>query len=234
MIILTELTNPRLFATPIVTILITGVFIYLIIKILKKDINCLETRLLAISFVFGVAVGIAQLLYLYSTNTLFIIVINKVGIEALNLCSLFLFLSILVIYRNIESFFKNRLIMIVLISTFCAIFIHVLLPTGVYVNDVYEPYWSIEFGIYQIFFSQIIIASLIIISIKLYQNYLSEKVRNKFRIFIVGVFMLDIHIIWAFIANLMQNPMISLYGILFQACGVVGMFLIYSISESKI
>ncbi|MBD3228277.1 MAG: hypothetical protein GF329_08805 [Candidatus Lokiarchaeota archaeon] len=216
----------RVISTSVITPIIAIIFVILILLTLKRDKDYLANKFLVFFYILIIIACITQLIYLYSSNIVFITYGNLFTITSLNLGSFFLFLSILVIYRGETYFFRDKKIIFMMFLILFFIITEIFLVEGISVSENYKPVWSMNFGFCQFILSQGIIAIQFFLSVKIYKKVIGS-VRNKFRYFIIGIGLLDVHLIWLIIYNLNIIPLVESFGTIFQLCGLIGAFLLY-------
>ena len=218
--------TPRQLTLSIAFPIVIVAFIILGILILRKDKNYWGNRLFALFFwIVAVALGF-NLTYLFSTDYLMILILNEVTIFLINGAIIAILFGTLVIYKGEETIIKNKKTYISLIGLAVIILIQILLSYGNGVSVDNDPYWSLEFGIYELVFSQFILITVFYCSYLFYRE-LSKDMKNKFRWFLVGLIFLDITLVSITIDNMNIIPGYGTIGAILNFMVVIGAFLIY-------
>lgn len=218
--------TPRQLTLSIAFPIVIVAFIILGILILRKDKKYWGNRLFALFFwIVAVALGF-NLTYLFSTDYLMILILNEVTIFLINGAIIAILFGTLVIYKGEETIIKNKKTFISLIGLAVIILIQILLSYGNGVSVDNDPYWSLEFGIYELVFSQFILITVFYCSYLFYRE-LSKDMKNKFRWFLVGLIFLDITLVSITIDNMNIIPGYGTIGAILNFMVVIGAFLIY-------
>jgi hypothetical protein len=218
--------TPRQLTLSIAFPIVIVAFIILGILILRKDKNYWGNRLFALFFwIVAVALGF-NLSYLFSTDHLMILILNEVTIFLINGAIIAILFGTLVIYKGEETIIKNNKTYISLIVLAVIILIQIFISYGNGVSVENDPYWSLEFGIYELVFSQFILITVFYCSFLFYRE-LSKDMKNKFRWFLVGLIFLDITLVSITIDNMNIIPGYGSIGAILNFMVVIGAFLIY-------
>lgn len=229
----------RIISTSIITPIIAIIFIILAYLIIKNDKDYIVNRFFALFFISIVIACIFQMIYLFNYAEFIIIILNILTNNALTFGLLFLLLAFMAILKGEKMFFRDKmnLFIIFLIPVLIIIdFIWGLLglmifflyiPPGVgVVHGSTRPIWNIPFGTSNIILTQIMIIIIFLISIKIY-NQSKARVKKRFRLFILGIMLLDIHLIFLPITNMNILPILNDFLIIYQIAGIIGSFLLF-------
>ncbi|MHA1268991.1 MAG: hypothetical protein ACTSPY_04320 [Candidatus Helarchaeota archaeon] len=220
-----ELT-PRQITISIAFPIVVAVFIILGILVLRKDMKYWGNKLFT-AFFWVIAVALMfNVSYLFSTNVPLISILNLITIELINLGVLPLILGTLVIYKGEEQILKSRSTSAIIGVYVGTVIGHILISNNNSVSIEFDPNWSLEFGIYELVFSQIVLASIFIISIMMYRG-LSKETKNKFKWFLIGLMFIDTTLISITIDNINIIPGYDTIGAVLNFMVVIGAILIY-------
>ena len=217
--------DPRTITISIAFSIVATIFFVLGALVLRKDPKYLGNRTLTSFFWLSGAAMIINLIYLFSQNTLFITGMNYASIICINFGSVGIFMSSLVIFKGENSIKQNKKILISLIILVLLIIIHLFIPSVQVAGD-YNPYWEIPYGLYELFFSQIMVAFTYIFSFKFYGE-LSSEMKNKFKRYLIGLLFMDVTFLSITIDNMNIFPELSLIFQLLNFSMVAGAFFIY-------
>ena len=206
--------------------IVIAIFIVLGVLVIKKDAKYWGNRLFA-TFFWLVAVALTfNVSYLFSVNVPLIFILNIITIELINFGVLPLILGTLVIYKGEEQIIKSISTLGIILLYSVAVLVHILISYNNTVSANYDPNWSLEFGIYELVFSQVVLISVFIISIKMYRE-LGKETRGRFRWFLIGLIFLDITLVSITISNINIIPGYDTIGSILNFMVVIGAILIY-------
>lgn len=229
----------RIISTSIITPIIAMIFIILAYLIIKNDKDYIVNRFFALFFISIVIACILQMIYLFNLAEFIIIILNILTNNALTFGLLFLLLAFMAILKGEKMFFhdKMHLFLIIVIpiiiifdfiwGVFGLMIFNIYIPPGIgVVSGSTKPLWEIPFGVFNIILTQIMILIIIFISIKISKQS-KGGVKKKFRLFILGVLILDIHLIFLPITNMNILPILNDFLIIYQIAGILGSFLLF-------
>jgi hypothetical protein len=150
-----------------------------------------------------------------------------------------LLLAFIAVLKGEKMFFRDKMNLFLIIIISAIIIIDFIwgvfglqiysfyIPPGIgVVSGSTKPLWNIPFGVFNIILTQIMILIIIFISIKISRQS-KGGVKKKFRLFILGVLILDIHLIFLPITNMNILPILNDYLIIYQIAGILGSFLLF-------
>lgn len=206
--------------------IVIAIFIILGTLILRKDKKYWGNRFFALFF-WLTAVALAfNLLYLFWHNEVIIIVFNIATIELVNMAVCCMLLGILIINKGEDEILHNIKVYSLIVILIALIVGHIFVPS-VTVGAEYDPSWGIFFGIYEIVFSQTILALIFYFSLTLFKE-LTPEMKKKFKLYLIGLIFLDLTLLSISIDNL------NIFGTAYATIGaalnfgvVLGALLIY-------
>ncbi len=193
--------------------------------ILRRDPKYRANQCFALSFWLNGMALLFNLIYLFSTDVLFISIFNKLSITMLNIGLIVMIVAILILLKGENEIMQDKRVYLLIISCAILIIFHNFLPVGVSLPE-FLPAWSISFGIFQILFSQIFFIVLLYFCIQLY-NELTSDVKKKFRRFVIGIIFIDLTTISITIQNMQLFPNYESIAGLFNLGAFIGIILIY-------
>jgi hypothetical protein len=229
----------RIISTSIITPIIAIIFIILAYLIIKNDKDYIVNRFFAVFFISIVVACILQIVYLFNHAEFIIIILNILTNNALTFGLLMLLLAFIAVLKGEKMFFRDKMNLFLIIIISAIIIIDFIwgvfglqiysfyIPPGIgVVSGSTKPLWNIPFGVFNIILTQIMILIIIFISIKISRQS-KGGVKKKFRLFILGVLILDIHLIFLPITNMNILPILNDYLIIYQIAGILGSFLLF-------
>ena len=166
-----------------------------------------------------------NLIYLYSIDVEFIRIMNIISIECVNCGFIAILLGTAVIYYGQKNVVNSKYTYILIVIAGIVISLHSFIPSGVIVNEL-NPECTALFGYSEMVYSQLIMLSVFIISLKFYRE-LSSEMKNKFRKFLIGIIFIDITFLCVIIDNLNILPSLSLIFQLLNFSVLIGAILMY-------
>ncbi|MBD3230363.1 MAG: hypothetical protein GF329_19445 [Candidatus Lokiarchaeota archaeon] len=217
--------TPRQITLSIAFPIVAIAFIILGILILKKDKNYWGNRFFAMFFWIIAIALLFNLSYLFSTNYNFILIMNIATIEFINIGVISLLLGTFVIYKG-TRIVNNYKTYLVIILNAVLIIMHLLISVNNAVSINNDPFWSLEFGIYELIFSQVLLGIIIITSLRIYLD-ITKEMKNKFRWYLLGLIFLDSTLVSIIIDNLNLFYWWGSIGAVLNFMVVIGALLIY-------
>jgi hypothetical protein len=193
--------------------------------ILRRDPKYKANQFFALSFWLNAAALLCNLLYLFSTDPTTISALNKASIILLNAGVPSMLLSILILLRGEKEILQRKITYLFIATVVILMIIHNFLPVGVTMPE-YTPRWSLEFGLFQIFFAQTLFIGLLYFSICLYRE-ITPEMQRKFKRFIYGSVFIDITSVSITIQNMQIIPNYDTIGGIFNLGAAIGIILIY-------
>ena len=160
------------------------------ILILRRDRYYKANQFFALAFWFNGIALLFNLIYLFSKDPLLISILNKASIGSINIGLIIMLFGILTLYKG-ENWIKETkalygfiLLLIILLT------VENCLPVGVNIPE-YTPKWSLQFGIFQLLFGQLLFVGLLYFSILLYRE-LSDEIKRRFKRFVLGTIFINL------------------------------------------
>ena len=225
----------RIFTIYIAQGIVFAVFLYLAIKILRRDKKRLNVIFAGfyISPVIGFFINFiyGPLTYEYVPIILFLNYLTNFGIFYSPIF-LVVFDLILLKSEKVINTAKQALILVAFgIVMFCMIFF--IITPGYGVTIVNEggnltPVWSIPFFLYLVCTELIVTITIFYLSLSIYKKFQDETLKQKWKSFIYGFLCLIVFMYGIFVSNWLNNPTFRIgMGLTGIILAIISAFLIY-------
>jgi len=210
--------------------IVFAVFLYLAIKILRRDKKRLNVIFAGfyISPVIGFFINFIYGPLTYEPLILFLNYLTNFGIFY---CPIFLVVFDLILLKSekVINTTKQALILAAFgIVMFCMIFFIITPGYGVTLDANLSPVWSLPFFLYLTCAELVITITIFYLSFQIYKKFQDEEIKQKWKSFIYGFSCLIVFMYGIFISNLLN---ISTFRIVMGLIGiilaVISAFLIY-------
>jgi hypothetical protein len=208
---------------------IAAFFLYLAYKTLKQEKKRVNI-IFSLMYIFTAIGLIVTFIYAPITIPEVAIMLHYIAIYFIIFSTIFLLVFILTFLKTEEVFDTKKqytLIIIFAILTFIIFFI----PDGIEINEStgWNPHWSWPLFIYvAIIMTAISIVPSIYYSIKLYQKFEDDLLKNKWKFFIIGMCELYCVAYGTFLVHAINNPAIrTIFAPISLILSVSGAYLMY-------
>lgn len=225
-----ELNTTRILTVFVAQGLVFAFFLFLAIKILKRDTKRLN--IIFSAFYISALIGsFINFIYVFLTDIPTILILNFITNFCIFYSPIFLLVFNLILLKSekVITTSKQLIILIVYgIAMFCMI-IFLFTPTpGVTLNVTLSPVWSIEFFIYVLIVESVLIIPLLYLSFQIYRKFEDVNLKKKWKFFIFGLCTLIIFMYGIFVSNTLDEAtfrmIISGIGVIL---GLAGGYLMY-------
>lgn len=225
-----ELNTTRILTVFVAQGLVFAFFLFLAIKILKRDTKRLN--IIFSAFYISALIGsFINFIYVFLTDIPTILILNFITNFCIFYSPIFLLVFNLILLKSekVITTSKQLIILIVYgIAMFCMI-IFLFTPTpGVTLNVTLSPVWSIEFFIYVLIVESVLIIPLLYLSFQIYRKFEDANLKKKWKFFIFGLCTLIIFMYGIFVSNTLDEAtfrmIISGIGVIL---GLAGGYLMY-------
>lgn len=231
MIFQNPLSTTRVITIYVAQGLVFATFLYLAIRILRRDRKRLN--LIFSGFYLAPVVGfIINFIYAPLTDVNIIVVFNFLTNFGIFYAPIFLLVFELMLLKSekVITIMKQNLILILYgILMFCMVFLLFIPGYGVTINPLtFSPEWSLPFFLYLILVESIAIVPIAILAFQIYNKFEDEVLKAKWRFFIFGFFALVIFMYGIFVSNYLGLATFRLImGIIGIILGIIGGFMLY-------
>lgn len=210
--------------------LVFAFFLFLAIKVLKRDTKRLNIIFSAF-YISAVIGSFVNFIYIFLTDIPTILILNFITNFFIFFSPTFLLVFNLILLKSekVINTSKQLIILIVYgIAMFCMIFFLFMPTPGVTLNVKLAPVWSIWFFIYVLIIETLIIVPLLYLSLRIYRKFEDINLKKKWKFFIFGFCALSIFMYGIFVSNTLDNAtfrtIISAIGVIL---GLTGGYLMY-------
>ena len=220
----------RIFTIYIAQGIVFAVFLYLAIKILRRDKKRLNVIFAGfyispvigffINFIYGPLTYVPLVLFLnYLTN--FGIFYSPIFLVVFDL--------ILLKSEKVINTAKQALILVGFgIVMFCMIFFIITPGYGVTLDETLTPVWSVPFFLYLVFTELIVTITIFYLSLLIYKKFQDEALKQKWKSFIYGFLCLIVFMYGIFVSNTLNIPTFRIgMGLTGIILAIISAFLIY-------
>lgn len=220
----------RIFTIYIAQGIVFAVFLYIAIKILRRDKKRLNVIFAGfyispvigffINFIYGPLTYVPLVLFLnYLTN--FGIFYSPIFLVVFDL--------ILLKSEKVINTAKQALILVGFgILMFCMIFFIITPGYGVTLDETLTPVWSVPFFLYLVFTELIVTITIFYLSLLIYKKFQDETLKQKWKSFIYGFSCLIVFMYGIFVSNTLNIPTFRIgMGLTGIILAIISAFLIY-------
>jgi hypothetical protein len=225
-----QMSLTRIFTIYIAQGIVFAVFLYLAIKILRRDKKRLNVIFAGfyispvigffINFIYGPLTYVPLVLFLnYLTN--FGIFYSPIFLVVFDL--------ILLKSEKVINTAKQALILVGFgIVMFCMIFFIITPGYGVTLDETLTPVWSVPFFLYLVFTELIVTITIFYLSLLIYKKFQDEALKQKWKSFIYGFLCLIVFMYGIFVSNTLNIPTFRIgMGLTGIILAIISAFLIY-------
>ncbi|MFX0147808.1 MAG: hypothetical protein ACFE8E_08650 [Candidatus Hodarchaeota archaeon] len=210
--------------------LVFAFFLFLAIKILKRDTKRLNLIFSAF-YIFAIIGSFVNFVYIFLTDEPTILVLNFITNYCIFYAPTFLFVFNLILLKSemVMTTSKQLIIFVIYgIAMFGTIIFYFTPIPGVSLNPNFSPVWSIHFFIYLLIAETALILPLLYLSFQVYRKFEDINLKKKWKFFIFGFCALSLFMYGIFVSNTLDNPtfrtIISAVGVIL---GLAGGYLMY-------
>ena len=230
--VLFQLTPMRIITIYVAQGVIFAFFLFLAIKILKRDRKRLNVIFAGfyISPVFGMFVNF---IYGPMTDVNLVLVLNFVTNFGIFYSPIFLVVFDLILLKSEKVITTTKQTLIFLaygIALFSMVFFLFIPGAGVTLNANWSPVWSLPFFIYVISVVSIgAVIPFLYLSLQIYKKFEDDLLKKKWKFFIYGFFCLLVFLYGIFISNTLNIDIFrTLLGLVGLILAIIAGYLMYS------
>ncbi|MBY9003817.1 MAG: hypothetical protein KGD73_07585 [Candidatus Lokiarchaeota archaeon] len=230
--VLFQLTPMRIITIYVAQGVIFAFFLFLAIKILKRDRKRLNVIFAGfyISPVFGMFVNF---IYGPMTDVNLVLVLNFVTNFGIFYSPIFLVVFDLILLKSEKVITTTKQTLIFLaygIALFSMVFFLFIPGAGVTLNANWSPVWSLPFFIYVISVVSIgAVIPFLYLSLQIYKKFEDDILKKKWKFFIYGFFCLLVFLYGIFISNTLNIDIFrTLLGLVGLILAIIAGYLMYS------
>ena len=228
-----QMSLTRIFTIYIAQGIVWAVFLYLAIKILRRDKKRLNVVFAGfyISPVIGFSINFIYGPLTYVPLVLFLNYLTNFGIFY---SPIFLVVFDLILLKSEKVINTTKQLLILAgfgIIMFCMIFFIITPGYGVIIENVggnLTPVWSLPFFLYLVFAELIVTITIFYLSLLIYKKFQDETLKQKWKSFIYGFLCLIVFMYGIFVSNWLNDPIFRIgMGLTGIILAVISAFLIY-------
>lgn len=230
------LSVTRIITVYLVQGLLFAFFLFLAIKILKRDRKRLNV--IFSGFYLSAAIGLfVNFIYAPLEDTAFetvVLILNFITNFGTFYSPIFLVVFNLILLKSEKVITTTKQVMVLIIygiAMFCMVFFIFVPGFGVTLNlsTNWTPVWSMPFFIYVLIIETLAVVPLLYLSIQIYSKFEDINLKKKWRLFIYGLCALIIFMYGIFVSNWLNVPNFRLImGIIGLILAIASGYLIYS------
>ena len=230
--VLFQLTPMRIITIYVAQGVIFAFFLFLAIKILKRDRKRLNV--IFAGFYISPVIGIfVNFIYGPMTDVNLVLVLNFVTNFGIFYSPIFLVVFDLILLKSEKVITTTKQTLIFLaygIALFSMVFFLFIPGAGVTLNAKWSPVWSLPFFIYVISVVSIgAVIPFLYLSLQIYKKFEDDILRKKWKFFIYGFFCLLVFLYGIFISNTLNIDIFrTLLGLVGLILAIIAGYLMYS------
>jgi hypothetical protein len=225
-----QMSITRFFTIYIAQGIVFAVFLYLAIKILRRDNKRLN--IIFAGFYISPVIGFfINFLYGPMTYVPLILFLNYLTNFGIFYSPIFLVVFDLILLKSekVINTAKQALILVVFgVVMFCMIFFIITPGYGVTLDENLSPVWSLPFFWYLTGAELIVTITIFYLSLLIYKKFQDETLKQKWKSFIYGFLCLTVFMYGVFLSNTLNNPTFRIgMGLTGIILAIISAFLIY-------
>jgi hypothetical protein len=225
-----QMSITRFFTIYIAQGIVFAVFLYLAIKILRRDKKRLN--IIFAGFYISPVIGFfINFLYGPMTYVPLILFLNYLTNFGIFYSPIFLVVFDLILLKSekVINTAKQALILVVFgVVMFCMIFFIITPGYGVTLDENLSPVWSLPFFWYLTGAELIVTITIFYLSLLIYKKFQDETLKQKWKSFIYGFLCLTVFMYGVFLSNTLNNPTFRIgMGLTGIILAIISAFLIY-------
>ena len=198
---------------------------YKILKREKKGINFI----LSCFYICGGLGVIINIIYAFIINETIVLTLHFITYFVYCLSLVFLLLTVLILEKSLDVI--TRKFSLLIICVFSILILGLLfIPNGIKINVTtnWKPEWSWPFFIYSVIVCSLsVIFPTIYYSIKLYNKFEHQKLRQKWKCFLIGIFSYYFLYYGTSLSNTLADPNFRLIWSLISLSSLFSLYFIY-------
>ena len=227
-----QLTLTRIFTIYIAQGIVWAVFLFLAIKILRRDKKRLNV--IFAGFYISPVIGFSiNFIYGPLTDQAIVLFLNFLTNFGIFYSPIFLVVFDLILLKSekVINTAKQAIILVVFGVVMFGMFFFLITPGyGVTLNPStnWSPEWSFPFFMYLVSAELVVTIAILYLSLVIYKKFEDQTLKQKWKSFIYGFFCLIVFMYGIFISNLLGIPIFrTIMGLIGIILAIISAFLIY-------